>query len=109
MRRQLAQLRPSDTNAVSILNSDMPWIVDLVVVTSTTTNDTVFSIYHDADGTTYSEATALYFQSPISANDVAYVQLPISNADRTGNLAVKSGEASGLTFTIYGTLLGEAL
>lgn len=111
MRRQLGQSRPSDTNAASILNNERPWAVNLIMVCSSTANDTTFSIYHDADGTTYDESTALYFNAPIRSNDVAYLELPtpITNVDSTGNLAVKSGEASGLTFTVYGEILGERL
>lgn len=110
MRRQLAQTRPSDTLAASALTGAL-YDVDLIIVTSTTANDTVFSIYHDDDGSTYSEATALYYQAPISSKDVAYVafEVPIPLSNIAGNLAVQSGEASGITFTIYGEKKGEAL
>lgn len=109
MRRQLAQSRPSDTNAASVVNDTRPWQVDLILVTNTSSDNASATIYHDADGTTYSEATALVWSAQIKPNDTAYFEfpIPISNINSNGNLAVRSGSASALTFTVYGTLQGD--
>jgi len=109
MRRQIAQSRPSDTSAASVLNNTRPWVADLIIVTNTTNSSANFTIYHDADGTTYDESTSLYFNVPLAGQDVAYIEFPagIPNTDATGNLAVKSSTASALNFTVYGTILGE--
>ena len=109
MRKQLAQIRPGDTLAATALQESAPWEVDLILVSNTTGTAAVFSIYHDADGTTYSEATSLFFESPIEANDVAYIELQdgIANVNRLGSIGVKSGTTSAGTFTLYGTLAGD--
>lgn len=109
MRRQLGQLRPSDTSAASILNNALPWEVDLIVICNVSSDTAGASIYHDADGSTYDESTAIFFNASVPANTVVHYEPeePIANVDANGNLAVKSGTASALTFTVYGRLLGE--
>lgn len=109
MRRQLAQSRPSDTNAVSVLNSSNPWEVDLIVITNSSAVNAGATIYHDADGTTYDESTAIGWALSVKPNDVVHYELskPIANTNGNGNLAVKTGVASALTFTVYGTIQGE--
>lgn len=109
MRRQLAQSRPSNTSAASIVNDTRPWQVDLILVTNTSENNVAATIYHDANGTTYDESTAIVWAAQIKPNDTAYFEfnIPITNIDSNGNLAVKSGAASALTFTVYGTLQGD--
>lgn len=111
MRRQLAQSRPANTTETSVLSNARPWVVDLVIVANTTNNSANFSIYHDADGTTYDETTTLYFNVPLAGQDVAYIEFPagIPNTDATGNLAVKTSTGDALNFTVYGTILGERL
>ena len=109
MRRQLGQVRPGVTTAVSILSEVRPWEVDLIVICNTTDQPADFSVYHDSDGSTYDATTALMYQAAINPNDTVHYEpmIPIANVDGNGNLAVQTDTASALTFTIYGTLQGD--
>jgi len=109
MRKQLAQSRPATTSAVSILNNARPWEVDLIVICNTTNQPADFSIFHDADGTTYDQSTALVYQAAINPNDTVHHEpkIPIANVDGNGNLAVQTDTAIALTFSVYGTIHGE--
>lgn len=109
MRRQLAQTRPASTTAATALSASLPWMVDLVLVANVTTSPVTFCLYHDADGTTYSSDTALYFNVSLDGQDTAYVAFPqgIANTDRKGSFGIKANTADSLTFTLYGEVLGE--
>jgi len=111
MRKQLAQTRPADTTAANAFSADSPWHIDLIIVTNTTGTDRTFSLYHDADGSTYDEDSALLFDAPIRANDTAYIEFPtgIANVNRLGTLGVKSGAGDALNFTVYGYIAGERI
>lgn len=112
MRRQLNQLRPSDTSTTTAYsNAVNPWTVEVILVSNVTSSATTFSIYHDSDGTTYTADTALYFNVAIEGQDTAYIEFPggLANADRRGSIGCKSGAGSGCTFTLYGQVAGERL
>lgn len=108
MRKQLAQSRPSDTNAASVLTGSQ-WEVDLIIICNVGSDTAGASLYHDADGSTYDESTAILFNATIDAGTVVHYEPeePIANSNVSGNLAVKSGTASGLTFTVYGKIYGD--
>jgi hypothetical protein len=103
---QLAQSRPSVTTAQGILAPSIPTEVTLITVCNTTGTAAAFSIYHDDDGTTYDDSTALYRAVSVAANTTVRIEFQhagggISLSD-TGNLAVRTDTASALTFTVYG-------
>ena len=102
--KQLGQLQPSGTSAVSIYSpgSGVTAIIKNITVCNTTGNPAKFSIYHHETGTTYSTATALYYQVEIVKGQT--IVLPAFMAMKTvgGNLAVQSSVASALTFSVYG-------
>lgn len=109
MRTQLAQLRQSGTSTASILNSDKPWTVDLIVICNTTAGAANFSIFHDADGTTYDQSTALMYATSIPANTTIKWEPPaaLANNNRLGNLAIQQGTSQAITCTLYGERQGE--
>lgn len=61
-----------------------------------------FSISHDNDGTTHTDATALYLKCAIAANSTQKIYLPPIN-NSSGAIAIKSTTANAVTFTLYGT------
>lgn len=105
--KQLAQSRPSDTNAVSVLAKAVKRqvVVTSIVISNTTGSAATYSIFLDKDGTTYSQATALYYAVSLAANATMLLEfdagLPFDKAT-AGNLAVQSGTGSALTYTVNG-------
>ena len=80
--------------------------VTRIVVCNTTASPAAYSVYHDDDGTTYTEATALFFATSIPANSSDVIDfggmgggIHVSNA---GSIGVKSGTSSAITFSLYG-------
>ena len=110
--KQLGQALPADTNAVSLYSPGanvVAEITGLVVAVVTATSPT-FRVFHDDNGTTYSTATALFYDAvarpniAIYADATSYIPFdpPIWMADATGNLAVRTSAASEINFTLYG-------
>lgn len=102
--KQLGQLRPGDTNPASIYTpaAGVTAHIRNVVVCNNTGAAATFRLHHDEDGTTYDVTTALYYDVSVAAN-TTYVHEPlIFMATEGGNLAVQSGTANALTFTVYG-------
>lgn len=111
---QLAQVQPSGTAAV--LGYSNPAVasggrglnaeVTLIVVCNTTASPVNFSIFHDKDGTTYDQSTALYYAKALAANDTLLIPFHAPNAGLAvrsgGNIGVQSSVANALTFTLYG-------
>jgi len=104
---QLGQNRPGDTNNHVLCNPSTGeiCIVETLVVTNNTGGAVTYRVFHDDDGTTYDQSTALYYDVSISANttDLLEFQNGLALANPNGNLAVRSSSASALTFTAYGS------
>lgn len=100
---ELGQSRPSGTAAASIYQPDSKGFIDSVFVTNVGSTSASFSIYLDADGTTYDQSTALYYQQNINAGTTVELWfekgIPITNS---GNLAVQTDTANAITFSVYG-------
>lgn len=105
--RQIAQSRPANTSAASIVNEDRPWSLSFIVITNTGSTTADYSIFHDADGTTYGTGTALAYEIAIGVGEMHTIELPIRNDNRLGNLAVQSSVADTITFSVYGEIEGE--
>ncbi len=102
--KQLAQARPSGTSAVSIYSpgSGVTAIIRNITVSNTTANQVTFRIFHDDDGTTYDQSTALFYDVTIARYSTTQITAFMSMNNSSGNLAVQSGTANALTFTVYG-------
>ena len=102
--RQLAQARPSDTAAASLYSPDdgVHATVKKVIVCNTSGAAALYRLFHDDDGTTYDQTTALRYDKTVQANDFADVELDIDMANSSGNLAIRTSVNSALTFTAYG-------
>ena len=106
IEKQLGQLRPANTTAASIYQTPAVTItiITSVTIANTTTTPATFRIFHDDNGSTYDETTALAYNVQCDANSIIVINKPgWCMNDASGNLAVRSGTASALTFTIYGT------
>jgi len=105
---QIAQARPADTNAVSIINPTSGQIIRVtkIIVCNTASTQQRFRLFHDASGTTYDQTTALFYDTLVRANESFFVRL--DNAIRltttSENLAVRSDLASAFNFLVYGQI-----
>jgi len=109
-RKQLGQLRPSDTTVASVYSPGTDVVAQIwaIVVCNTSGGTATYQVFHDEDGTTYDETTALFFNVDLAMKLSAVLTFGINDAggiwmnDSTGNLAVQTGTGNALTFTVYG-------
>ena len=103
--KQLAQLRPSNTTAVSIYSPATHYVAKItkIIVCNTSGANRKFRIFHDINGTTYDETTALEWDELVLTDSSVHVEdiIWMIGADG-GNIAVRKNSGSGLTFTVYG-------
>jgi hypothetical protein len=104
--KQLAQLRPANTNANSAIKKGVTSkvIVTHIFICNTTGSAATYRIFNDINGTTYDQSTALFYDVLIAANSTQMIEtrIPIDAPQASGNLAVQSNTSSALTFSIYG-------
>ena len=102
--KQLGQTKPAGTSPVSIYSpgAGVTAIIRNITVTNLTGLAVEFSIYHDDDGTTYDETTALFFTVRVEKNQTVQLTAYVAMNNPAGNLAVQSSTASALNFTVYG-------
>ncbi len=102
--KQLGQLRPANTTAASIYSpgTNVKAVRMSLVICNTTATKAKFRIFHDDDGTTYDESTALLFDAEILGNHTVEVDGFKAMDDPAGHIAVRTDTNSALTFTIYG-------
>ncbi len=103
--KQLGQLRPANTTAASLYSPATNVIAELtyltIVNTSGATHD--YRLFHDDDGTTYDETTALAWDEALDTNFKEFINLNgVWMADASGNFAVRSDTNDAFTFTLYG-------
>jgi hypothetical protein len=104
--RQLGQSRPGDANAVSIYApaSHNRTEIRKIVVCNTGSVSRTFRLFHDEDGTTYNETTALFWDIPIATGETVTITDEYwMDGAAAGNFAVRSSAANDLTFTLYGS------
>ena len=103
--KQLAQLRPADTNAASLYSPPDNTTAQLtrLFICNQTANTPTYRVFLDDNGTTYDESTALFYDNALAANDTEIIDLTgVGMRDTTGNLAVRSSANSEITFTLFG-------
>lgn len=110
--RQLAQVKPGDTNATLLWSptDNKPYRITAISVVNNGGGAVSTEIYHDVDGTTWDSTTVIAKQSTATdLSDVLLQDLGVSGALALGSLAVKSSTANRATFTVYGIVEGETL
>jgi hypothetical protein len=101
----LAQSRPANTTAATAFTATQNTEIVRIVVCNTTGSATTYGLYHDNDGSTYDQTTALRYAKAIAANDVDEITCNPGagySIAKNGTLGVQTGTASALTFSIYG-------
>lgn len=103
---QLVQLRPADTNAATALTATVSIELTKIVICNTSGAAATCRIYHDEDGTTYDETTALLWDRDIPVGTPVILNSTSEEAGFTigpaGSLGIRSSVADALTFTLYG-------
>lgn len=109
----LAQATPGNTSAATLYTATSLTMITRLVVCNTGAGACTFRVFHDNDGTTYDDTTALYYDVSVAAGAV-YVIEALSeysgiamNASRSpgvsaGTIGIRSNTADDLTFTLYG-------
>lgn len=100
----LAQLRPGDTNAVSVYSPPASAQTEIksINICNTAATPQKFRIFFDNDGTTYDESTALFWDTLVSSDTTIMIEAGWWLTKSTGNLAVRTDLASAFTFTVFG-------
>lgn len=103
---QLAQLRPGDTANATAYTAVIDTEVTKIVICNTTGSPVAARVFHDDDGTTFDQTTALYYDKSVPANDTIVLEAATLGAGVQvqigGSIGVRSATGSALTFTIYG-------
>jgi len=103
--KQLGQLRPANTTAVSIYSpgASTETIIKSITVTNVSGSDAKYRIFHDDDGTTYDEDTSLFWDVLLFKETAHVLEINVMMDDATGNLAVRTDTADAINFTCYGS------
>jgi hypothetical protein len=104
--RELGQLRPANTTAVSIFSPKAETVVAItsIMVCNTSVSASSYRICKDEGGTTYDETTALFWDIAIPSKTTDQIEFdkPIFMRNSAGNLSVRTGNNDALTFTVHG-------
>lgn len=99
---QLAQARENSTNAVSVYSpSSGETVQAFIKIANTTAAAVAVRVFHDDNGTTYDESTAIVWDVEVDTGQILEID-KIFMDDATGNLAYRSASANALTATVYG-------
>lgn len=103
--KQLGQLRPANTTAATLYSpgASVTTIIKSIVVCNQTASSAKYRIFMDDDGTTFDEATALFFDITIGANSTDQIDTFYAMNNSSGALGVRTDTNSALTFTCFGT------
>jgi hypothetical protein len=101
---QLAQA-VATTSAVSILSPavNIEFEITEIVITNTSNQNRWLSLFHDKDGTTYTDATALIHEETINSSSPPE-EFPREHIFMrgAGNIAIQAQANTVITVTIYG-------
>lgn len=102
--KQLAQLRPSTTDAESLYSpsENREFSMRVINVCNVGATQAKVSVYHDKDGAVYDETTALVWQYTLLPSDIFQVEIDLSGDQASSNIGVQTSVADALNFTAYG-------
>lgn len=102
---QIAQARPG-TSPTSVFTASIATEITKIVICNTTGAAANATLYHDDNGSTFDQTTALLYAKSIPANDYLIIDAQAGSGgvsvQKNGQLAVQSGTSNALTFTFYG-------
>ena len=105
---QIAQVRPPTNNViVNVFTASVLTEISLIKVCNTSGAAANFSFFHDDDGTTFDQTTAIYWGLPVN-NASTFTFHALSEGagilvSEGGSLALASSVGDALTISIYGT------
>lgn len=101
---QLGQLRPSSTTAQSLYSpaASTTWVGKSLAICNTSGSVAKARVFHDENGTTYDESTALIWDVELEADETVFIDSLLCGSDSAGNVGVRTDTANALTFTFYG-------
>lgn len=102
--KQLFQSRINGTSLTSVYSppDNTTTIVKHVTICNTTAVADTFELCIDDDGTTYSAATALYWDVSIAGNTTLELDVFWAMNNTNGNIAFRNATANSLTITGFG-------
>jgi hypothetical protein len=101
---QLAQARENSTSAVSIYQSNVGETVQVFIKVANVSDASAnVSVYHDQNGTTYDQSTALVYNLKLVPGELLEVDHIFVN-NPSGHIAYQSSVANALTATVYGVV-----
>lgn len=101
---QLAQYRVANTSPLSIYQSGTSQTVQLFIKICNVSSGSAFvRVFHDQNGTTYDESTALVYDLKILPGELLELDHIFAN-NPSGNIAYRSSVANALTATVYGVV-----
>lgn len=103
--KMLGQLAPANTTAASLYSvpASTRAVIRTIIVCNTTAGAVAYRIFYHDSGTTYSAATALYYDVAIAANTTHTLSVWIATNNSSGHLAVRTDTANALCFSCFGT------
>lgn len=106
----LAQSRPAGTSAASIFTASVRTEITRIVVCNSTGSAAAYSIFHDDDGSTFDETTALFYAVSLGANTSEIIDFGAAGGGimvgKTGQIGFTSGTGNALTISMYGVTQG---
>jgi len=110
-QRQLGQLRPTGTSAETLFT--VPYFgqvnAEVINVCNVSAAAVDVSIFHDVDGTTYDQTTALLYTHTLAVGAVLQIDAPIGDYQNAGSIGVQVSIANAANFTLYGSVEGETV
>jgi hypothetical protein len=113
----LGQLRPANTTAAALYTprTGIIGVVTSIIVCNTSGASAAYRLFHDFDGTTYDQTTALVYDDvidPAFAGVLALTRHILTfdggiTISPGGNLACRTSVNSAFTFTAYGYELSK--
>lgn len=103
---QLAQSRPANTSTASVFTATVATEITRIAICNTTGSAAAASLFHDDDGSTFDQTTALMYAYSVAANTTHWVKAEGEGCGivvkPAGQIGVQSGTGSALTYTLYG-------
>lgn len=103
---QVGQSRPANTSNATAFTATLRTEITAILVCNTSGAAATCRIFHDDDGTTFDQTTALLYDVSIPAGETLSISSDGENSGIAvsvgGSIGVRSSVASALTFTLYG-------
>jgi hypothetical protein len=103
---QIAQIRPSGTTAVEAYTASIVTEIRKIAICNTTGSAALFSLFHDDDGSTFDETTALHYQQTVPPKTTITIDADMEAGGISvkvgGQIGVQTDTANAFTFTMYG-------